>query len=113
LILSRNDLTIKEKEEQYVRVSFSTNDQLLLNPGKPILPKVVETFELPFGATNIDVQIVPSETFQQTINKQIQPSPAPMPLSAVEDYEAPQRKDQQLYNSNTPYPSNPMDIILG
>jgi len=105
LKLSIADLTITEKEEQYIRVSFSHNDQFLLNPGKPILPKFTQTFELPFGATNIDVQIKSSETVQQTINKQIQPSPAPMPLSPIENYDAPLRKDEQIYHSNEPYPS--------
>ena len=105
LKLSIADLTITEKEEQYVRVSFSHNDQFLLNPGKPILPKFTQTFELPFGATNINVQIKSSETVQQTINKQIQPSPAPMPLSPIENYDAPLRKDEHIYHSNEPYPS--------
>jgi hypothetical protein len=105
LKLSIADLTITEKGEQYIRVSFSQNDQFLLNPGKPILPKFTQTFELPFGATNIDVQVTSSETFQQTLNKQIQPSPAPIPLSPIENYNAPLRKDEQIYHSNEPYPS--------
>jgi hypothetical protein len=105
LKLSIADLTITEKEEQYIRVSFSHNDQFLLNPGKPILPKFTQTFELPFGATHINVQIKSSETIQKTINKQIQPSPAPMPLSPIENYDAPLRKDEQIYHSNEPYPS--------
>jgi hypothetical protein len=105
LNLSINDLTIKETEEQYIRVSFSQNDQFLLNPGKPILPKFIQIFELPFGATNIDVQVTSSETIQQTLNKQIQPSPAPIPLSSIENYNKPLRKDEALYQSNEPYPS--------
>jgi len=105
LKLSIADLTITDKGEQYIRVSFSQNDQFLLNPGKPILPKITQTFELPFGATNVDVQIKSSETFQQTINKQIQPSPAPVPLSPIDNYEAPLRKDEQIYHSNESYPS--------
>ncbi len=105
LNLSVDNLVIKETEEQYIRVSFSQNDQFLLNPGKPILPKFTQIFELPFGATNIDVQVTPLETIQQTINKQIQPSPAPIPLSPIENYNKPLRKDEHLYQSNEPYPS--------
>ncbi|MCX6664217.1 MAG: C25 family cysteine peptidase, partial [Euryarchaeota archaeon] len=105
LKLSITDLTITEKEEQYIRVSFSHNNQFLLNPGKPILPKFTQTFELPFGATNIEVQMTSSETTQQTINKQIQPSPAPIPLSPIVNYNAPLSKDEQIYHSNEPYPS--------
>ncbi len=113
VVLSRNDLTITEKEDHYVRVSLSTTNHLVLNPGKPILPKVIETFELPFGATNINVQITPSDAVQQTISKQIQPSPAPMPLSIIEGYEAPQRKDEQVYTSNEPYPSKSYGYNVG
>jgi hypothetical protein len=113
LHLSINDLTITEKDEQYIRVSFSQNDQLLLNPGKPILPKYTQIFELPFGATNIDIQITSSEPIKQTIHKQIQPSPAAMPLSPIENYTAPLQKDEQLYQSNKPYPSKCYQYNVG
>lgn len=113
LNLSIEDLSIKETEEQYLRVSFSQNDQFLLNPGKPILPKFTQIFELPFGATNIDVQVTSSETIQQTINKQIQPSPAPISLSQIENYTAPLRKDEQIYQSNKPYPSKSYQYNVG
>ena len=103
--IARNDLRITEKQDQYLRVSFSQTDQYLLNPGKPILPRYIQTFELPFGATNIHVQVTASETAKQTIHKQIQPSPAPMPLSPIENYQAPEQKDESLYQSSEPYPS--------
>lgn len=102
--LLSNNLKIEEKEEQYLRVSISDNKQYLLNPGKPVIPKITETFELPFGATDINVQVTASEIFEQTISKQIQPSPAPMPLSSIPDYEAPSQKDSAIYQSTEPYP---------
>ncbi len=40
LNLSIDDLTIKETEEQYVRVSFSQNDQFLLNPRRTNSSKI-------------------------------------------------------------------------
>jgi len=113
LNLSINDLAITEKEEQYISVSFSQNDQFLLNPGKPILPKFTQTFELPFGVTNIDVQMTSSEPIQQTIHKQIQPSPAPIPLSPIENYKKPLSKDEQIYQSNEPYPSECYQYNIG
>lgn len=100
-----SDLRIEEKEEQYVRVSLSEDDQILLNPGKPILPKILETFELPFGATDIKVQVTPLKLAEQVLHKQIQPSPAPLPLSTFENYEAANRKDMQTYQSTDPYPT--------
>jgi hypothetical protein len=113
LNLSINDLTITKNEGQYIRVSFTQNDQFLLNPGKPILPKFTEIFEIPFGATNIAVQVTPSETTKQTINKQIQPSPTALPLSPIETYNAPLNKDEQIYQSNEPYPSDCYQYNVG
>jgi hypothetical protein len=111
--LTLSDLAITEKDDDYVRVSLSQNDQLLLNPGKPILPKIIQTFTLPFGATNIDVQLTPFGTIQQTIDKQIQPSPGPIPLSPIDGYVTPQQKDEQLYCSNDPYPSTDYHYNIG
>jgi hypothetical protein len=113
LSFSLNDLTITENDGQYVRVSLSQNEQLLLNPGKPILPKFTQTFELPFGATNIDVQLSSSETIQQNLDKQIQPSPAPMPLSQSENPVTNPKKDDQIYHSREPYPSKRYRYTIG
>ena len=45
---------------------ISENDQFLLNPGKPILPKYTKVFEIPFGATNINIKVTSSEKIQKT-----------------------------------------------
>ncbi len=113
LKISTNDLIIKETEEKYMRVYFPDSDQFLLNPGKPILPKFTKIFEIPFGATNINVQVIASEKIQQIINKQIQPSPAPIPLSPIENYNNFPSKDQQLYQSNELYPSKCYQFNIG
>jgi len=108
-----SDLRIEEKEEQYLRVSFSEDEEVLLNPGKPILPKMLETFELPFGATNIKVQVTPLELSEQTLHKQIQPSPSPLPLSPFEDYVVAKRKDIKTYQSADMYPSEWFTYNIG
>ncbi|PNX45988.1 MAG: hypothetical protein BV456_12870, partial [Thermoplasmata archaeon M8B2D] len=113
LNLSIDDLTIKETEQQYIRASFSENDQFLLNPGKPILPKYTKVFEIPFGATNLNIKVTSSEKIQKTVNKQIQPSPAPIPLSSVENYNEPLTKDENIYQSNEPYPSKCYQYNIG
>jgi len=92
------------QEESYVKVTYEKESSLLMIPGKPLLPRIVKSFELPFGATNIDVQVALSATYEQTIDKQIQPSPSPMPLSPIENYKVPSKKDTQLYQSSDPYP---------
>ena len=92
------------QEESYVKVTYEKESSLLMVPGKPLLPRIVKSFELPFGATNIDVQVALSATYEQTIDKQIQPSPSLIPLSPIENYKAPSKKDTQLYQSTDPYP---------
>jgi hypothetical protein len=111
--ISINDLIIKETKEKYLHISFTENDQYILNPGKPILPKFTKIFEIPFGATNINVQVESSEKIQQIINKQIQPSPAPIPLSPIENLNNFPIKDQRLYQSNEPYPSKCYQYNVG
>jgi hypothetical protein len=111
--ISANDLIIKETKEKYLHISFTENDQFILNPGKPILPKFTKIFEIPFGATNINVQVESSEKIQQIINKQIQPSPAPIPLSPIENLNNFPIKDQRLYQSNEPYPSKCYQYNVG
>jgi len=101
----KNNIIIEEKGQEYLQISLLNNEHYLLNPGKPVMPKIIQTFELPFGVTNINVLVSPSETRTQNIQKQIQPSPAPLPLSPIEDYEVPNIKDEQLYQSMDPYPS--------
>lgn len=111
--LSLDALTLTEIDDQYLRVSLQEENELLLNPGKPILPKVTQTYVIPFGATNIDVAIIGSEPIQQTIAKQIQPSPAPLPLSPIKNYATPLKKDEQLYRSAEPYPSQRYQYNVG
>ena len=102
---STNQLIIQQKEQNYVQISLPDQDQYLLNPGKPILPKTVQTFEIPFGATNIEVHAEPVHTIIQLIEKQIQPSPSPLTLSPVENIKIPAQKDLSIYQSLNPYPS--------
>jgi len=105
LTLSPTNLTITKQGDTYLRVSLSQNDQLLLNPGKPILPKIIQTFELPFGATQINVKVVILEPSEQVLSQQIQPSPGPLPYSETTTIVSYPIKDEQVYQSSAPYPS--------
>jgi len=111
--LQKNNIIIEERGQEYLQVSLLNNEHYLLNPGKPVMPKLVQIFELPFGVTNINVIVSLSETRTQNILKQIQPSPAPMPLSPIEGYEIPDIKDEQLYQSMDPYPSEQYRYNVG
>ena len=115
VMLNQSQLTVEEKNQNYVQVSFSETSDYLLNPGKPVLPKTVKTFELPFGVTDIKVTTSAVQTTTQFIQKQIQPSPAPLPLSSVDidEISVSSQKDQAVYQSSNPYPSENYKVNVG
>ncbi|MFO8077994.1 MAG: C25 family cysteine peptidase, partial [Thermoplasmatota archaeon] len=98
-------INIENNEEKYIKISLEKSESFLMNPGKPLLPRVTKTFELPFGATNIDVRVDISQKDTQSINKQVRPSPAPLPLSPDVSYNPPPKKDESIYQSKSLYPS--------
>jgi hypothetical protein len=104
LHIDKTNLIFKEKEQNYIQLSFSDSDDFLLSPGKPILPKIIQIFELPFGVKEIEVQVSPTTMITTSIEKQIQPSPAPLPLSPTVNYKTPLKKDTSLYQSMELYP---------
>ena len=47
--LTVSPLNIKDQNDKYVEISLENNNFYLMKPGKPMLPKIVKTFELDFG----------------------------------------------------------------
>ncbi|RLF47173.1 MAG: peptidase C25, partial [Thermoplasmata archaeon] len=88
----------------YIRVECDEADYLL-NPGKPLLPRTVKTFELPFGVRNVRVEMEIKGVQERTVSSQIAPAPAPMPLSPIDGYRPP-GKDTELYSSHDMFPSS-------
>ena len=88
----------------YIRVECDEADYLL-NPGKPLLPRTVKTFELPFGVRNVRVEVEIKGVQERTVSSQIAPAPAPMPLSPIDGYRPP-GKDTELYSSHDMFPSS-------
>ena len=113
LTFDTNKLTIQHIDQNYIRITSSEYETLDLNPGKPILPKIIKTYELPFGAKNIQVTATKEAAITRTIEKQIQPSPAPLPLSPVSGLGIPIVKDACIYGSNEPYPSEIFTFDVG
>jgi len=111
--INENQLKIIEEKNEYLKLSLEDEQSYLLNPGKPILPKKVQTFELPFGATNINVKVSPIQTTTTFIEKEIKPSPSPLPLSSIEHVQNPIKKDLSIYQSTNPYPSDSYKIDIG
>ncbi len=105
--LSVPDCTVSRESSEYAHVSLDGVDTYLMHPGQPMLPKIVETFELPFGARNVHVEATVTDTRQVSIEREIQPAPAPRPLTTRRDqgrFPDPPGKDTELYSSAEMFP---------
>ena len=78
-----------------------------MNPGQPILPKVVNDIELPFGVRNVNVEVIPKNVHEYEIESLIQPAPAFLPLTAVQNnVNVESEKDEEIYASEELFPSS-------
>ena len=95
-----------DENENYVKPVLNEDELYLLNPGQPMIPRILKTYELPFGVTDINVEVVPQRIQKQTIHKEILPATAPLPYSQIPDFVPGNKKDQRVYNSNELFPSS-------
>ena len=99
-----SSISFVETNDNYLEVSLGNEELYLMNPGQPMIPRILRTYELPFGAKNINVETEVYEIKEQTISKEIRPAPAPLPLSENEDLRVKGGKDKEIYQSTEPYP---------
>ncbi|MBS3773113.1 MAG: peptidase C25 [Candidatus Thermoplasmatota archaeon] len=101
-------LQMQAHGETSVELTFEGNSDYLMRAGKPVLPKLVETIELPFGARNIEVQVTVQGVDHQTLTAPIRPAPALQPLAAqtarATTAAAEPEKDAAVYEQNDYYP---------
>lgn len=98
---------LEETNTNYIEVTLDDTSTFLMEPGRPMLPKIVKTFELPFGVKNVRVQITPGNIVETQISEEITPSPRMLPLTtATTSYSIKQEKDLSIYSSDEPYPTN-------
>ena len=98
--------TLVEGNNDYVKLRFLDDELYLMNPGQPMLPRVLKSIELPFGARNIKVDLIPQGITESKISKEILPTPSPVPQSPNVDSVAPPKKDMTVYSSDALYPSS-------
>ena len=96
---------LKEANTNYIDLTLDDVSTFLMEPRRPILPKIVKIFELPFGVKNVRVQVTPGEVNEKHVSKQISPSPRMLPLITATTSPVKQEKDLKIYSSNDPYPS--------
>ncbi|UCD14389.1 MAG: peptidase C25 [Thermoplasmatales archaeon] len=94
---------IEESGGNYIEVRLKDVSSYLMESGKPMMPKIVKTVELPFGVRNVNVEVIPKKVQEYEIDKKICPSPALMPLNAATNRVA--VKSKKVYASKELYPS--------
>ena len=99
-----SSLRIVDNNKEYIEVSLGNEELFLMNPGQPMIPRILKTYELPFGATKIKVEAEPSDIQEIKILKQIKPSPSPLPLSLNSDFIVKPEKDNTVYSCDELYP---------
>ena len=99
-----SSVQIIESESDYLTVRLSEQESYLMNPGQPMVPRVLKHYELPFGVTNVEVTVEPVGIQEQTLSKEIRPAPAPAPYTPQTNTVSRSQKDTRVYMSDDLYP---------
>jgi hypothetical protein len=79
----------------------------LMEPGFPMIPKIVKYYELPFGVKNVKVEVTPKNILEFEIEEEIQPAPMHLPLSLINIVKYTNIKiNEKVYLSENPYPNS-------
>jgi len=97
-------LEITDNNKKYIDISLGNDLNYLMNPGQPMIPRIIKKFELPFGVKNIDIEAQPFKITSLEIPKEITPSPSPLPMSEIKDFIIKAEKDETIYESDDLYP---------
>ena len=104
--LSFSPLIIKQESVEYISVEMDDVSTYVMTPGKPVLPKIVKIFELPFDAKNVNIEVTMDNIIEQQVTKEVRPSPYMLPLTTEGNIANLQLKDLATYSSDEPYPSS-------
>jgi len=74
-------LIMEKTEGKYLSLQLKDTSTFLMESGKPKLPKIVKTFELPFGAKNIGVKVLAENIIEQALNEKVKLSPPMLQLN--------------------------------
>jgi hypothetical protein len=95
---------IVTENDGYITLTLNGVTTQLIEPNKPVLPICINTFEIPFGSTNIQVRFTPKNTQTLTLTKQIAPARV-APISKL-NAQTPYLKNETIYNSTALYPNS-------
>jgi len=113
LKLSVSTRDFETKNEKFIQPILQVNELYLVNPGQPMVPKILKSYELPFGATNVDINVIPNGLSKQTIRTEIIPASAPLPYSEISDFVSTKKKNNEIYTSNELFPNEWFSYNIG
>jgi len=92
--------------DKYFILQLDEISGVLRDPGKPEMPMIPYTFELPFGAKNVEIIYNPSNEYELDISGKIKPTPPA--VTAIDGEKAPIEliEDTEVYSSAQRYPDN-------
>jgi hypothetical protein len=98
---------IEKSDNEYFEVHLKEASSYLMNPGHPVLPKVVKAVELPFGVKNVKVEVTPKNVHEYEIEGEIRPAPPFVPLATARtDVVVKSEKDEEIYSIGELFPSS-------
>jgi hypothetical protein len=105
---------IIEDKTDYIEVDFEESTSNLMEAGNPIIPVITRVYTFPAG-TKISTVDVDYNTQKIFLEKKIQPSPKPIPMSTniVIDESEIYKQNIDVYSSAELYPSEPYSINYG
>ena len=101
-----------EEDEQYMILQLQETDLSLMDPGKPEMPMITYSLDIPFGAKNIRITYTPSNEFELDLNKKIKPTPEPVILERVNIGFPELIEDTDVYSSPDRYPATWYDTKI-
>jgi hypothetical protein len=105
---------INQFDNEYIDLTLESTSSYVMEPGKPVLPKIIKSVELPFGVSNIKVKVTPNNINEQKVDGVIRPAPEFLPLTAISsDITFENQKDNVVYSSNEPFPYYWYDYNVG
>jgi hypothetical protein len=94
------------EDNNYIDLNLEGISTYISEPGFPMIPKVVKSYELPFGVKNVKVEVTPNNVIEIEIKKDIRPAPVHLPLTLIDNNQYVNiEKNEDIYLSKNPYPS--------
>jgi len=98
---------ITREQGEYIAIDLSEASANSIEVGKPALPVVTKVFTFPFGTRFTNVDVIFSESIEQTISKPILPAPEPQIVSSIHSSKPAVKSDTlETYSDIEVYPES-------